>query len=168
MLQLVDVALPAAAREDLAWSDSVVFPAQVGAIVFRFTCPGDFYFLPRIARAILNTDATVINRLVLLSFFDSDGNNTFQVPPTAVQAATTAAAYNYAASVSSAYGPISGQIMLPMPSILLLPGYAVQVFVSGAGPTDTLSFVLSGIKIPSGPAQSSAFTSAAAPLELVR
>lgn len=150
-LNLNAIALPPNAREDLAWSDTIIVAGVAGTATFTFKVPGEYLFYPTYVLATAVTDANVGARLLLYQVNNSDGVTVLQNPASVTQPASIGYVYQIVLGLATPYAPTVAFPTFPLPSYLLLSNYTLSISLAGNGPADSLAVRVSGIKIPTGP-----------------
>lgn len=154
MLQAgISLALPDGARDDLAFQQIVYLASVPPGQFLQYTVTGQFYEVILLASFLFDTDATVGNRRVEISFGDANGMVLGEIPPLNTQPASTSTRYTYAIAAPGFSGPDTGFQYGPLPSIVIYPGFNVAFALGGAtGPNDQLSEgVVTVLRIPTGP-----------------
>lgn len=150
------LALPPGAEPDYAFTASMPFPAVNSTTAFTYMTGAGYYDLIIGVIVTIVTNSTAGNRVVTLEALDQNGNGLYSIPATQVVPASTTSDFTWSLNLSVAYAvtAASGSLtqVAPIPPILLLPGYTLEVVVDGPSSTDR--FITRGvtvIHIPTGP-----------------
>ena len=87
------------------------------------------------------TSAVVANRIPQVLIFDGDGNQIWQAAPNAGQAASLTIQYNYSPVFSASVSDSASIKQVPFPGFYLMPGWTVQINITGRQAGDVVSFL---------------------------
>jgi hypothetical protein len=115
-------------------------PSHAGNVSGITTVPGGEAWYLRAARAVLVSDATVVNRSVGIAY--GDGNlEFFRAQHQSVQAASLTITWNWAIGYSYGIGTAGSMSSASLPGLLLLPGYTLTTVIAAGAAGDAVSGV---------------------------
>lgn len=145
------IALPAYARIDLAFTTTTTVPTVAVGSIFVYTVQGHYIEVPLQAFAVFGTSNAVAARAVFLSIVDAGGAQIAQAPAGATQGASATLVYTFTTSATQAYGPIGSALVVPMSPIAIYPGGRVLIEATNEQADDQFTSVsLVTLRVPTG------------------
>jgi hypothetical protein len=152
LLNASPLALPEQADLSTAWQETFDPPPPLPGADVRRVIPGETYEQLLAAKVNFNTSAVVGNRLVLVQVFDPNGNIVWTATAPNAQPAASTKVYTFSAYATQAYESLGIFVTVPIPSILLLPTFIIQIGAFGQDAADFFQVpTLTLLRIPTAP-----------------
>lgn len=144
--------LPASAGIARAFAEVVPVPNPPPAGSALYTTSGSWYEVIVSVQASFITSANAGVRTVDILYRDAGGNVFEFIPPSGTQGPTLQNNYQWLLGFGNSVGPDNGNKIGPLPPVLMLPGYSLQVLLNPSIAGDQLvSIFLYVQRYPTGP-----------------
>lgn len=134
-----------------AFQQIVVMKAPVGGNVVNYVIGSDNFELVTILSAVYSTSAVAGTRTAYLSCIDQDGNVIFRAPSTFAHGPSVIVSYVWSAAIASPFTGPNNFGMIPLPSLVMSPGYSFTTNVTNGDPGDRWTQpVVTTLRVPTG------------------